>query len=142
VRRAATQTVTDSTTLVADNTLSIAVLAGRKYVFEIQYFFTTVATSGVKVDCGGGTASFTDFHAWGDLEDGTVGFTARSDMTASTTVLALTATGTVTHVIIRGCFTCNVAGTFIPRFAQNVESGAAESVIAGVNSNMLLWDTP
>lgn len=142
-RRAATQTVTDSASLTADDTLSVTLIAGRKYSFRVVYYFTTVATSGVQVDMGGGAATFTSFQ--GDIEIdnlSTFGVSGGGEMTASTTAIGVTALGTSTKVEINGGFVCNAGGTFKPRFAQNAEGVGAESVIAKIDSHMLVWDMP
>lgn len=141
--RAATQTVTDSVALTADNSLSATVLAGRSYKFRVQYIFDTTNTSGVQVDLGGGSATFTDFDGSAHIYSLSLGsFGTVGELTSSTTAVGMTATGTLAEVTLEGTFTCNAAGTIIPRFAQNAETVAAESVVAHVNSSMVLEDIP
>lgn len=145
-RRTATQAVTDSAALTADNQLSISLLAGRSYRFRLEYYFTTVATSGVQVDLNGGSATMTALQGHGYMTNlGTYvseGNLAGAELTALTSTVALTATGTNTMVVMEGALTVNAAGTFIPRFAQNAETGAAESVTAKVLSHLVMEDVP
>jgi len=141
-RRTATQAVTDSTTLTADNTLVATVAASRAYRYRVEYYFTTVNTSGIKVDMGGGTATITSWQGSvaitnlasyageGDLGGG--------DVTTATTSRGVTASGTKVKVVMEGTFVVNAAGTIIPRFAQNAETGASENATAFVNSTLFL----
>lgn len=144
-RRAATQTVTNSTTFVADDTLSVTLIAGRKYSFRVVYYFTTVATSGVKIDLNGGTATATSLQGsalFTNMSTPAILVTGDISLSALNTAVGITVTGTKTMVEIQGGLVCNVGGTFIPEFAQNLETGAAESVIAGIDSFMWVEDMP
>jgi hypothetical protein len=142
-RRATTQTVTDSTALVADNTLSVTVITGRKYNFRLVYYFTTVNTSGVQVTLDGGSCTFTSYQADAALYSLSAStFLSIVERTSAATASGLTATGTSCKVIIEGGFVCNAGGTFIPRFAQTTETGAAESVVAKVDSFLWVEDMP
>lgn len=141
-RRIATQTVTDSTTFTNDNTLSLTLIAGRKYRFKLWYAFTVVNTSGVKVDLAGGAATMTAINGMIYLLSGAGAVTNFSQITALSSSAALTATGTLHFAVAEGSFECNAGGTFIPRFAQNAETGAAESVVAQIGSYLTIADVP
>lgn len=136
-RRTATQTVTDSATLVNDNALIANVITGKKYKFRLVYYFTTVNTSGFKVDLGGGSATVVQMQ--GDIQGTNLATpallaTGTAEITTLTTAVGITASGTNVKVEVEGTFAMNGSGTVIPRFAQNAETGAAESIIAKAGS--------
>lgn len=136
--KAADQTVTDSATLVNDSHLSFTLKAGRKYSFKGHYHVTTVASSGVKLDFDGGTTTATSF-------DVVVKFFTASAVAVSTATAIATDHGSTAAVLLvefEGTIVVNAAGTFIPRFAQNAETGAAESVVARLGSWMTMKDMP
>lgn len=141
-RRTATQTVTDSAALAADNTLTATLIAGRKYRFRIRYYMTTVNSSGVQVDLNGGAATMTAINGFTKILSSAGAVLAAGQIAALTTAVGVTASGTFAVVEIEGSLQCNAAGTFIPRFAQNAETGAAESVVAQIGSFMELSDVP
>jgi hypothetical protein len=136
LRCTAAQTVTDSATLVNATGFTATLAAGRTYSFHGKLYVTTVATSGVKIDFDGGTATATDFVGCAKF------FTASAVAVAKSTAIAtdLGSTALVVLVEISGTITVNAAGTFILRFAQNAETGAAESVILGRGSYLMLED--
>lgn len=142
--KTANQTVTDSTTLTADTHLSVSLLASRKYAFRIVYYATTVATSGIKVDLAGGSATATSFVAHIKIIGNTTDtILAAAETTALNTSLGFTTVGdTSVKVEIDGFILVNAAGTFVPQFAQNAETGAAESVVAKLGSHMIVLDMP
>lgn len=136
----ADQTVTDTTTLAPDSHLSVTLAAGVTYAFRIVYFATTVATSGVKVDCNGGTATATSFirnvSIFGNT---TLATLSAADGSALNTSTGYTTIGdTSVKIQIEGTITVNAGGTFIPQFAQNAETVAAELVIAKRGSYMTI----
>lgn len=141
-RRSSTQTVTDSTALVADNQLSVAVIAGRKYGFRLVYYMEGVdVTSGAKMDMGGGSATFTDFLADARVTNlSTYAIAAGGQLATSTTAIGFTALGALDMFEIQGAFTVNAGGSFGPRLAQNAETGASEDVTASINSHLTVWD--
>lgn len=141
-RRTATQAVTNSTTFAADDTLSITLVAGRRYRFYIWYAFTTVNTSGVKLDLNGGAATMTAINGVITIYSSAMAVLAAAQITALTSTAGVTATGTLAFGCIEGSLECANAGTFIPRFAQNAETGAAESVTAQVGCYITLADVP
>lgn len=144
VRRSATQTVTDSTTLAIDDTLAVTLLINKKYEFDLVYYFTTTATtSGVKIDLNGGTAVMSSIQGDGIVANlSTFALAAGNEITALTTTTGVTILGTSTKVEARGVFVVGTAGTFAPRFAQNAETGAAESVVAKANSFLMVQEIP
>lgn len=142
--RSATQTVSDTTTLAADDTLVATLVAGAKYIFDINYNFTTINSSGLKMDLNGGTATMTAIQGNALFLDADatppaiMNFVGALAFTSLTPTLTLTACGLAVQAHIWGGLVCNAAGTFIPQFAQNAETGAAESVIAAIGSSMKL----
>lgn len=141
-RRTATQAVTNSTTFAADDTLSITLKAGRRYRYYIWYAFTTVNTSGVKLDLNGGSATMTAINGTITIYSSVMALLVGVQITALTSTTGFTATGTTAFACIEGSLECNGAGTFIPRFAQNAETGAAENATAQVGSFITLDDVP
>lgn len=150
VRRSTTQTVTDSTTLVSDDSLIVKVASGGKYTFRLVYFVScnNVSTSGFKFGLNGGTATMTSFRA-AFLAHNTSGSGATavlnisdSTSTSLSTTHGITACGAINKVVIEGSFTVNAGGTFIPQFAQNAETGASESVAVLSGSYLELTRIP
>lgn len=124
----ADQTV-DSTTLTADDTISLTLKAGRKYKFTLIYFFTpgdTVA-DGLKFDMNGGTATMTGFEARVRVVDnvGQDVSVTNSRMTALNTAVSLTGNQPATSftMYVDGFAEVNAAGTFIPEFAKSADAG-------------------
>lgn len=154
-RRATTQTVTDSTTLAADDTLTIPVLqtsaiSGHSgaYAFHLVYYFTTTATTaGAKVDMSGpaaGAATFTSFQ--GDIiytNLSTFALASGTEMTAANTASGNAAgLGASTKVEATGVFVVSGSGLVGPKFAQFAETGAAESIVAKAGSFLVLTPLP
>lgn len=136
-RVTANQTVvTDSTTLANVTDLSWTLAAGRTYSFTGTLLVTTQATSGAKIEFGGGTATATSFNAIAYFN------TASGTAAAKVTTLAGTAgsTAAVIAIDIAGTITVNAGGTFIIRLAQNAETGAAESVVVERGSFVFMED--
>lgn len=135
---AANQTVTDSVALVNATGFSATLIAGRTYSFTGRLFVTTISTSGVKIDFNGGTATATAFNGAATFK------TASAVAVVQTAALAtsLGSTAVVLEVEVAGTITVNAAGTFILRFAQNAETGAAESVILLRGSFLMMDDMP
>lgn len=124
----ADQTV-DSTTLTADDTISLTLKAGRKYKFTLIYFFTpgdTVA-DGLKFDMAGGTATMTGFEARVRVVDnvGQDVSVTNSRMTALNTAVSLTGNQPATSftMYVDGFAEVNAAGTLIPEFAKSADAG-------------------
>lgn len=140
VRRTATQAVTNSTSFAADDTLTKTLIAGRKYRYEIWYAFATTNTSGVKVDLAGGTATVTAINGQITISSSASAVLGGAQVTALASTAGVTATGTLAMVYINGTLEVNAGGTFVPRFAQNAETGAAEAATAQIGSYMTLTD--
>lgn len=124
----ADQTV-DSTTLTADDTISLTLKAGRKYKFTLVYFMTpgdTVA-DGLKFDMNGGTATMTGFEARVRVVDnvGQDVSVTNSRMTALNTAVSLTGNQPATSftMYVDGFAEVNAAGTLIPQFAKSADAG-------------------
>lgn len=139
-RNTANQTVTDSATLANSTDLTLTVAAGRHYRFRANLHFTTVNTSGVKVAIAG-TATHTNI-IYDVIIHGisTPGFLTSGRGTASGTAVGVTASGTAANVVIEGLTTINAGGTLLVQFAQNAETGAAESVILLRGSSFTVTD--
>lgn len=138
-RKTADQTVTNSTTLVDDTHLTVDLAAGRSYGFKFVIHGTSVTTSGIKYALGG-TATHTNIITFNALHDvtGAVLFFGRFTATGSST--GRTSIGPNVTLVIEGCTTVNTAGTFLVQFAQNAETGAAETVTLLRGSTLEVWD--
>ncbi len=135
-RKTADQTVTDSTTLVDDTHLTVSLAAGRSYKFRFVLYSTCVITSGIKVALAG-TATHTNIIAQiKHFEQTTFDVNDRVTATGSTSAV----TGEVTLVEIEGTTTVNAAGTFLVQFAQDAETGAAETATLLRGSTLEVWD--
>lgn len=122
----ADQTV-DSTTLTADDTISIT-LKARKYRFVLEYFFTpgdTVA-DGLKFDMNGGSATMTGFEARVQILDnaGQDVAVTNSRMTALNTAVSIASVPATSFTLrLTGFCEVNAAGTLIPEFAKSADAG-------------------
>ena len=132
--------VTNATTTMANVTgLSATLIAGRKYAGRlVLYVNDSVASEGVKVDFDGGTATMTSFRAHATIYDATLLLSTQTTALA-TDIAVATITGDSLIEVELG-FVCNVAGTFVPRFAQNSHISGTATVYA--NSFLLLEDVP
>lgn len=137
--KAADQTVTDSATFVNDTHLSFTLPASRKFNFIGVLFCTSVATSGVKIDFEGGTATATNFVARARFS-----IAAGTGPIVNSAALAtdLGSTALVVMIEMSGNIEVNAAGTFILRFAQNAETAAAESITLHRGSWLELTEVP
>lgn len=139
-------TCTNSTALIDATGLSAALVAGRTYGFRAVLFATTVATSGLKVQLtasGGLTATdiIADFMFLNVAAAPPAYLNTTTTRTTSLgTSIGVTATGVSTQVIIEGTITVNVAGTMTVQFAQNAETGAAETAVIKRGSTLTLTD--
>lgn len=125
----ADQTV-DSTTLTADDTMSLTLKAGRKYKFNLTYFMTPgdTAADGFQMDFNGGSATMTGFVGRVRIVDnaGQDVAVTNSRLTALTTAASVaTAPSTAFTVFVDGFMEVNAAGTFIPRWAKVADAGTA-----------------
>ena len=129
---------TSDVTAAAITGLSAKLVAGRAYAFEVQLFFDSAATGGVKAGFSG-TATATSFIASVDVKDDATNVSVLINrLTSFSTTTGVTAT-TGGLIIMRGTIVCNAAGTFIPYFAQNASDVTASSVL--VNSTMTVWES-
>lgn len=129
-KRVAANATNATTTMANLADLSFSVVAGRHYTFDLVLFAADdVAADGFKVDLDGGTATVTVLRAHGTVV-GTTLVLAGPSSALATDFAAGTTTGDV-MIEIRGAFTVNAAGTFIPRFAQNAHTTGTATVYAG-----------
>ncbi len=135
--------VTSNTALAnvtgTSHSLTVNLIAGRKYLFEINLLMSTGASAGgIKIGLGG-TATITNLIADGICVDGTteVGVTQVSSLTQ---MVANTNSGTTPKCTIFGTFEVSAAGTFTVQFAQNASSATASVVKRG--SYMFVTDSP
>jgi hypothetical protein len=128
-----TADVTNATATLANLTdLTVTLKAGRKYTGRLVLVLNeSTAADGAKVDLNGGTATMTsvEFGVAAALA-ATVGVRTS---TALATAVTLTALGDTNDVIVEIPITlvCNVAGTLIPRQAQNAHSTGTLTTRAG-----------
>lgn len=127
-------TVTNATTTMSNLTdLSVTVVAGRKYSFELTIFGgNTVAADGIKWDFDGGTATMTTFRVHCLAHDTALVQSAQTTALATDHTIATFAGG---QISCKGGFVVNGAGTWIPRYAEN----ATTTGIAAVLSESWLW---
>lgn len=130
---------TVSITPAAITGLTATLIAGRTYSGRLVVMCSAAtAADGFRFDFDGGAATATDFRAMGTIAD-----TASVRPLAMTSALATDLVDTTTTgdaiATIDFTITCNVAGTFIPRFAKEADAaGATNTVYRG--SYMLITD--
>lgn len=123
----ADQTV-DSTTLTADDTVSVTLKAARKYKFTYVYYYTPgdTAADGLKFDLNGGTATMTGFEARVRIVDnaGQDIAVTNSRMTALNTAVSVATVPTTAFTLyVDGFCEVNGAGTMIANFAKVADAG-------------------
>ena len=122
----ADQTV-DSTTLTADDTISMTLYAGQKIEFHLVYLMTPGDTlaDATKFDFNGGDATMTSFIA--DVQVRGAGqdvAVTNSRMTALNTAVSISVNPATSYTIeVKGFAVVNAAGTFIPQFAKTADVG-------------------
>lgn len=122
------------------NNLSVSLIAGRKYIFDICLLMVTGASAGgIKIGIGG-TATVTNLIADGWALDGTTNIAVTRVAASPGTLVANTNAGTAPVARFMGTFECLAAGTFTIQFAQNASSGTASTVKRG--SYMKVHDAP
>ena len=133
------ESVTNSTTLQADDALTVTVAASTKYAFRAKLFVNADgAVSGVKVGVNGTstiTAMKVQVYIYDDVLNSLVGF-ARLTTLGSAGVGAGLSTG-VGYVIVEGSVDINGAGTFYIEWAQNTVD-AVNAVTVQVASDLNL----
>jgi hypothetical protein len=134
---------TNTTTLATATGLSVALIAGRTYAFDVYLSFTCTAAQGIRaamVATGGLTATAIEYDGW-IVDSGANGIKGNAQSAALGTVVANAAlTGTAGVVQIKGTITVNVAGTLNVQFAQSV--AAANNTTVKRGSYMIINDMP
>lgn len=121
------EVVTDSTTLTDSALLVRTVLAGQAYRFRVEIPAETINTAGIKVAIGG-AATFTNIIYDVFIHGiSTPGFLTSGRGAAADAAVGVTASGTACHVTIVGSCVVNAGGAIRVKFAQNAETGAAET---------------
>lgn len=136
--KTADQTVTNSTTFVNDSDFNFTLAGSRKYSFIGKIFVSSVATSGVKIDFNGGTATATNVIYNGTFYTATT----LSSQNSAALAAALGVTSLVVQMDVSGTIEVNAGGSFILRFAQTTETGAAETVTLQRGSWIWLEEMP
>lgn len=140
--RNASNVTNNTTTPAAITGLSSTVAAGRKYKGELTLFLSTdQAAEGMLIDFDGGTATMTSFSAFisSNVQGATLGTTVSSAIATDLNATALNGTG-INGIVIQFTFVVSVAGTFIPRIAQNTHASGTITCILG--STMTIKDVP
>ena len=126
---ATSQSVTTSTTLVSSG-MSVNLISGATYVFDLYVTVTNGSSGGLKLAFGG-TATATTFSADTWAYNSTT-LAAQGVITSLASNL-VAYTGSVTTVSITGSILCAASGTFNLSFAQNVSNATATTLNAGSN---------
>ena len=123
------QSVTTSTTLVSSG-MSVNLISGATYVFDLYVSVTNGSSGGLKLAFGG-TATATSISAdtWAY---NTTTLAAQGVITSLASNL-VAYTGSVTTVNVTGTIQCSGSGTFNLSFAQNVSNGTATTLNVGSN---------
>jgi hypothetical protein len=130
-------TYTSNTTL--STILTVNVLAGRTYAFEIYIPVTaSLSTGGIKVALAG-TATVTNMIADGAIRSNNA-IAGQAQVTSLTTVVSALGGAATGFVEIHGTITVNAAGTFLVQTAQNTSS--ATSTVVGQGARLIMNDMP
>jgi hypothetical protein len=125
---------TNATATQASTALSVAVIGGRSYTFEMRLFaVNSTAAEGIRIDYDGGTATATDFRSHCTLFD-----TALLLSTQTTAIATDVTVGVMTGASMMECagsLEVNASGTFIIRAA---EATTAVGTLT-VNRGSWLW---
>lgn len=131
-RGTAATTVTSSTTLVNVTGLTVNLVAGGQYDFEVHIPCTSGASGGTQAAMGG-TATWTSINTTEyNYTAAAVAVTTGTTATPGTAIAGSTAANIA--VILKGSVVCTAAGTFNAMFAQNASN--ATSSVALANSYM------
>lgn len=126
-------------TTFANLSLSATVQNGKKYSFKLVIFLAnSTPTDGAKFDFDGGSATATNFRVHGTAFGSALSGSAQSSALATDHTVA-TVTGD-NMMEFNGSFEPSSSGTFIPRFAENVDAGGTLTVYRG--SNLILTEIP
>lgn len=136
--RASTQTVSNSTTLVNDDTLLLALVANATYRIEGQLYYnqTAAGTAGIKIGWtlpAGATGFNETFHA----DTGTSVLTGFFASNWAGTIAAGTSGTSVVGMTIHGTLTTVSAGTLQLQWAQNTSSATGTQM--QVSSSLVAW---
>jgi hypothetical protein len=134
---AANATVSDAT--LVNLSLACTVSNGKKYSFKcVLYCANSTASDGAKFDFDGGSATATNFRVHGTAFSSALSASAQSSALATDHTIT-TVTGD-NMIEFNGSFEPSSDGTFIPRFAENVDAGGTLTIYRG--SNLILTEIP
>lgn len=118
-----------STAMVSVTDLSVTVVSGKEYIFQITLRMNDDHAEGLVLDLDGGSATVSEI--WATYK----GFDNSFNFVAVTTALATDATSDgfagVGQVEINGTFTASANGTFMPRFSQKTHTAGTLKVLKG-----------
>lgn len=130
--KAADQTVTNSATLVDDNTLTFSMAASTKYRIRGRIFFDTTAAADIKYTfVGPASPTLVRGELIGTIAGGTPAATAISTAYPSSSGVALAGSGTTGGWISFDFIVQNGsnAGAFTFRFAQNTQTNDSGAIV-------------
>jgi hypothetical protein len=125
---------TNATASLSATTLSVTLIAGRKYNFIVELFFQeSTAVDGAQIAFDGGAATVTNFRVHSELFNQAPTLLASTAATALATTHAIASTVVTTqcHWRFSGTFEVNVGGTFIIRAAQNAHTTGTLTIDRG-----------
>lgn len=125
-RSVRTSDATNATTTLATTGLSVTLLSGRKYTFDLNLIFNdSLAADGAKFDFNGGSATSTFIEAICTMiTAGATAFETVVEVTALNTSIADATLANTNQGILscHGHFVPSGNGTFIPQYAQNAHT--------------------
>lgn len=122
---------TSDTALANIPGLSVNLLAGFNYVFDVELFTTSDVAGGVKVAIGGTCVPTTIIYEGEAINANTISGQTRA--TALGNAVAAVTAVTAARIEIDGFISVATAGTMTVQFAQNVADATASSVLVGSN---------
>lgn len=126
---------TNATASFTSTTLSVAVVSGRTYSFDLNLMFSdSTAVDGAQFDFNGGSAAATNFdvHCTAANNVGTaLGITNAASTALVTAVQVALALTSQTGLICRGSFVPSGSGTFIVRGAQTAHTAGTLTINRG-----------
>ena len=122
-------TFTESAAVMTSTALSLDVISGKSYAFNLMLFVDdSVDSEGVAIDYDGGAATMTTFRAATTIIDSASVTTHTTTLAGDVTHATLTGSGVITAT---GTFTPSSTGTFIIRARQNTHATGTLSVFGG-----------
>ena len=118
-------TATNSNTLTNVSGMSLNLIAGASYTFQLYGYGTSNASYGFQIGTAG-TATFTNYRAFGFIDSS--GYNGGFNTGSPGQIMELTST-TGWNFTIDGFVTVNAAGTFTVQFAQN-SGGSSVSTLS------------